>query len=214
MAACWRTGSDMARTVAQDHSPAGLVAQRGFTYLWLLFILAAGAAGLAAIGQRTSVAVQRDREAELIFRGREISHAIAAYWSATPGDVKSLPVSLQDLLEDRRGPLIVRHLRRVYSDPFTGQADWVLLTTPEGKVSGVRSRAAVVALRSIDLPTPKPGARALVSDRVFMAAIASAPGASIVLSATPDASLAGRGSRRSERTATDAPEDPTNGTAE
>lgn len=148
--------------------------QRGFTYLWLLFILAAGAAGLAAIGQRASLAVQRDREAELMFRGREIAHAIAAYWSATPGDAKSLPASLQDLLEDRRGPVAIRHLRRVYTDPFTGQPDWVLVTTDDGKVSGVHSRAVVVALRSLDIPTPKPGARALVSDRVFMATLVPA----------------------------------------
>jgi len=144
--------------------------QRGFTYLWLLFILAASAAGLAAIGQRASIAVQRDRETELMFRGHEIAHALAAYRSATPGAAKSLPTSLQELLEDRRGTLPVRHLRRVYADPFTGQPDWVLVMTDDDRVAGVHSRASVVALRSIDLPKPKPGTRALVSDRVFMAA--------------------------------------------
>ncbi len=151
-------------------------AQHGFTYLWLLFILAAGAAGLAAIGQRASIAVQRDREAELMFRGHEIAHAIAAYWAATPGDAKSLPTSLQDLLEDRRSALPIRHLRRVYADPFTGQPDWILMTTDDGKISGVRSRASAVALRSVDLPKPQPGARARVSDRLFMAALVPAAG--------------------------------------
>ena len=148
--------------------------QRGFTYLWLLFILAAGAAGLAAIGQRASVAVQRDREAELVFRGHEIARALGGYLVATPGDAKSLPASLQDLLEDRRGPVPIRHLRRIYADPFTGLPDWVLVTTEDGKVAGIRSRANVPALRSVDLPRPKPGARALVSDRVFMADLAPA----------------------------------------
>jgi type II secretory pathway pseudopilin PulG len=201
----------MASTRIQYQLPAAVAAQRGFTYLWLLFILAAGAAGLAAIGQRASIAVQRDREAELIFRGREIAHAIAAYWAATPGDIKSLPMSLQDLLEDRRGPQTTRHLRRVYSDPFTGQPDWVLVTTDDGRISGVHSRAAVVALRSVDLPTPKAGARARVSDRKFLAAIASASAAT---SAASGATSARPGSLLPETPATQGPDEPPNGASE
>lgn len=197
------------RFTPASHAPAP-AAQRGFTYLWLLFILAAGAAGLAAIGQRASTAVQRDREAELMFRGHEIARALAAYWSATPGDAKSLPASLQELLEDRRGTLPIRHLRRVYADPFTGQPDWVLVTTDDGKVCGVRSRANVVALRSIDLPKPQPGARALVSDRVFMAALAPAAGASSASSAGAGAGPAGRGGKPTERSATDGPDEAPN----
>ena len=188
--------------------------QRGFTYLWLLFILAAGAAGLAAIGQRASTAVQRDREAELMFRGHEMARALAAYWSATPGDAKSLPTSLQDLLDDRRGTLPVRHLRRVYADPFTGQPDWLLVTTDDGKISGIRSRADVPALRSIDLPKPKPGARALVSDRVFMATLAPAAAASGPSSAASGASAAGRVGKRPERSTPEGPDEPSNGASE
>lgn len=103
-----------------------------------------------------------------MFRGLEIARAISAYQAATPGDVKTLPESLQDLLDDRRSPKPAHHLRRLYLDPFTGKADWALLTTEDGRIAGVRSRARVVALRTLDLPTPKPGERALVSDRTFM----------------------------------------------
>lgn len=142
--------------------------QRGFTYLWLLLILAFGSAGLAALGQRTSVAVQRDREAELIFRGQAIARAISAYRAATPGDAKTLPASLQDLLDDRRNPNPAHHLRRLYADPFTGKADWMLVATEDGRIKGVRSRSQVAALRTIDLPTPGPGELARVGDRVFM----------------------------------------------
>ena len=142
-------------------------AQRGFTYLWLLFVLAAGAAGLAAIAQRTSVAVQREREAELQFRGNEIAHAISAYRASTPGSVKHLPTTLEDLLDDRRGTRPVRHLRRLYTDPFTGQADWVLVLNEDGRISGVHSRSDAVALRVVDLPPPKAGELARVSWREF-----------------------------------------------
>lgn len=153
--------------------------QRGFTYLWLLLVLATGGAGLAALGERASAAVQRERETELMFRGQEIARAIAAYWAATPGPAKALPQSLQELLEDRRGTQVVRHLRRLYADPFTGEADWALLRTDDGLVAGVHSRAAVVAFRVADLPAPMPDRRPLVSDRVFLfspsAAVVAAP---------------------------------------
>lgn len=142
--------------------------QRGFTYLWLLLVLAAGGAGLAALGERASTAVQRERETELVFRGGEIARAIAAYQAATPGPAKALPESLQDLLEDRRGPRVVHHLRRPYVDPFTGEADWVLVKTESGRIAGVHSRAEVAAFRVADLPALKPGQRHLVSDRVFL----------------------------------------------
>lgn len=149
--------------------------QRGLTYLWLLFVLAAGAAGLAGLGQRAGAAVQRDREAELIFRGHEIARAISAYRAATPGAIEALPVSLQDLLDDRRGPRPLRHLRRLYPDPFTGKPDWILITTKDGRISGVHSRALVVAMRVADLPIPAPGHQWLVRDRVFIDSEAAEP---------------------------------------
>ncbi len=140
--------------------------QRGFTYLWLIFALAAIAAGLAAIAQPMSLAVRREREAELMFRGDEIAHAITSYWRATPGSDKQLPATLDDLLEDRRGPRIARHLRRIYQDPFTGRPDWVLVLTDDGRISGVHSRSDAPALRTVDLPRQADEAPA-VSARVF-----------------------------------------------
>lgn len=173
-AAGWRVGevtaacSQIGNTVTARFIRHPGTHQRGFTYLWLLFVLAAGAGGLAGLGQRASAAVQRDREAELMFRGHEIARAISAYWAATPGTVKALPASLQDLLDDRRSPRSLRHLRRLYVDPFTGKNDWVLITTSDGRISGVHSRATVVAMRVADLPAAALGQQWLVSDRAFI----------------------------------------------
>ena len=86
--------------------------ERGFTYLWLLFAVLLSGAALAAIGERATVVTQRDREAELEFRGDAIRRAIASYWNASPLDARALPTSLQELTEDRRGPVVIRHLRR------------------------------------------------------------------------------------------------------
>lgn len=144
----------------------GLRRQRGFTYLWLLLGLALGAAALAAVGERSAQAVHREREAELEFRGREIARALAAYWAATPGAGK-LPPSLEVLVEDRRGLTPRHHLRRLYSDPFTGLPDWVLVKNADGGIEGVHSRSEAWALRIVDM-APSPTQRRLrESDRLF-----------------------------------------------
>lgn len=101
---------------------------RGFTYLWLLFVVALGGVALAALGQRQQTVQQREREAELRFRGEAIAKAIGSYMRASPGGANSgLPQRLEDLLEDKRSGKVQRHLRRLYADPFTGRADWLLI---------------------------------------------------------------------------------------
>jgi len=156
-----RTGDATVRRLA-------IAQQRGFTYLWLLLVLAIGAATLAALGERASAAVHRDREAELMFRGHAIARAISAYQAATPGEAKVLPRSLEDLLVDRRGARPLHHLRRLYVDPFTGRADWVLVKNAAEQIESVRSRAETAAMRVVDLPVPEAGRKARVSDRVFI----------------------------------------------
>jgi hypothetical protein len=44
---------------------------------------------------------------------------------------------LQDLLEDRRFVTMRRHLRQVYVNPMSGQADWEMLVAPDGGIKGV-----------------------------------------------------------------------------
>lgn len=151
--------------------------ERGFTFLWLIFVLAVVAAGLAAIAQPIHLAVQREREAELLFRGGEISRALASYRAASPASAAPAPATLEELLGDRRGPRPLRHLRRLYADPFTGKPDWVLVTTEDGRISGVRSRSDVVALRSVDLPAPAEGTVTRESDRLFSEAASPAASA-------------------------------------
>lgn len=110
------------RTGSQLHAGS-----RGFTYLWLLFVVALGGVALAALGQRQQTVQQREREAELRFRGDAIAKAIVSYMRQSPAGANNLPQRLEDLLEDRRSGAVQRHLRRLYTDPFTGKADWQLI---------------------------------------------------------------------------------------
>lgn len=161
--------------------------RRGFTYVWLLLLLAATAAGLAALAQPMRLTVQREREAEFRFRGEEIARGLSSYWAATPGEDKQLPLALKDLLDDRRGPRPLHHLRRLYDDPFTGAPDWVPVLTEDGRISGVHSRAEVPALRVVDVTASASGGPVLISMRVFSF---RPPSVSAAASAASDAAAA------------------------
>lgn len=142
--------------------------QRGFTYLAVLFLVALTAAGLAALGQAWSTAAQRERERELEFRGSEIARAVLAYRRATGTAAGQWPATLEDLLEDRRGPVPRRHLRRLYADPFTGRPDWVLVGDPAqpGRFHAVHSRSRQPLLRAM---APDGTPLEVAQDRVFSA---------------------------------------------
>jgi len=123
--------------------------QRGFSYLFVLFFVAITAASLAALGQSWSIAVQREKERELEFRGNEIARAIRSYRNSGVG--QQSPTTLQDLLEDTRSMPARHHLRRLYVDPFTGAADWELTADPAqpGRFSAVRSRSEQDLLKQV-----------------------------------------------------------------
>jgi type II secretory pathway pseudopilin PulG len=117
--------------------------QAGFTYVGFLIFMAVAGAGLAAYGEIASHAAQREKEAELLFRGNAFQAAIASYYKKE----SRYPQALEQLLEDKRYPMPVRHLRKVYRDPMTGEADWGLVEAPEGGVMGVHSRSTAVPVK-------------------------------------------------------------------
>lgn len=147
-----RTGETWSRS--RLHSAPGAPGgargtQAGYTYLMVLFIVA----GLGLFAAQTGVvwhqAAQREREEDLLAIGVEFSRALASYMKASPDH--TLPQNLQQMVEDRRGPVMVRHLRRVYRDPFTGKPEWGLKKAG-GRITGVYSLALGVPIRQHDLP--------------------------------------------------------------
>lgn len=111
---------------------------RGFTYLGILLAVAFLGIALAAAGTVWATASQRAREAELLFVGKAYRDAIGSYYLHSPGGAR-LPMTLDELVEDNRLPVVQRHLRRLYADPMTGQADWELIRNVDGAITGVRS---------------------------------------------------------------------------
>lgn len=125
--------------------------QRGVGYLAVLFVLAALGFLLAGAGEVWDTAARRERERELLFVGQQYRNAIIAYRDRTPGVAKEYPRTLADLLEDRRFPFTVRHLRRLYRDPVTGGSEWGLIKAGDGIV-GVYSLSPAVPLKQDNFP--------------------------------------------------------------
>lgn len=114
-------------------------AEAAFTYVGVLLAVALAGAALAAAGVVWSSAAQREREAELLFVGDQYRRAIGSYVDASPGP-KEYPRSLDELLEDRRLPVVRRHLRQPFRDPMTRDIDWGLVRAGE-RIQGVYSRS-------------------------------------------------------------------------
>jgi len=132
-----------------DAMPGHLIRRRGeggFAYLWLLFAVAFIGASLAAAGVVWEVRVRREKEADLLFIGTEIRRGIADYYRQTPQAAKELPQKLEELLEDKRGPAMRRHLRRLYRDPISGSTEWGIVAE-QGRVMGVYSLARGTPIR-------------------------------------------------------------------
>jgi type II secretory pathway pseudopilin PulG len=121
--------------------------QKGFTYLGVMIIVAVMGMGLAAFGTIYSQTAQRDKEAELLFVGEQFRQAIGSYYRMGPGG--QYPKKLEDLVEDKRFPMPVRHLRRIYADPITGSIDWGIVETPDkAGIMGVFSRSEDKPIKS------------------------------------------------------------------
>lgn len=113
--------------------------QRGFTYLGLMVAVAVAGVALAALGEGWHVALQREKEAQLLFAGGQMRAALSAYYRYSPPQARRHPGSLEELLMDERSAELRRYLRKIYVDPMTGKAEWGLVRGAGGEIYGVHS---------------------------------------------------------------------------
>ncbi len=112
--------------------------QDGFTYLILLFSIAILGIGLATTGVILSTESRLAKERELEFIGQEFVRAIESYYNATPGEVKTYPQTLEDLVNDTRFLFTKRHLRKIYANPWTQKTNWTVTTSISGGINGIQ----------------------------------------------------------------------------
>lgn len=95
--------------------------QRGFAMAALLVVLAVMGLLLSMALPVWRHAAQREREAELIFRGEQYARAIVLYQRQTPG---AYPPDVDTLVAGR-------FLRRAYRDPMTADGEFRLILESE-----------------------------------------------------------------------------------
>lgn len=126
-------------------APPGLTrrASRGFIMVMLLAYITAMGVFLTVALPNVATQVQRDQEAELIFRGEAIARAIRAYKAKTGG----YPLNLDDLTKVRP-----RLLRKLYLDPMTREGnhegEWDLITAVQPGSSGDKTGLPIVGVKS------------------------------------------------------------------
>ncbi len=125
--------------------------QRGAALLLLLVVVVVLGLAASLAGQSWRSTMQQVREAELLWRGQQYQQAIASYYSVKHGPQQMYPAKLEHLVRDPRFPGVVRHLRKLYLDPMTGE-DWVLIKDPAERVIGVHSSSELEPFRKDGFP--------------------------------------------------------------
>ncbi len=118
---------------------------RGFTYVGLLALVFLIGLLLASAGEVVATAARRDREAELLWVGHEYRAAIGRFWVQR----HRYPLALEELLgSPAEEPAPAHFIRRLYPDPMTNGAPWVLIPAPAGGIMGVASSSGRAPLKT------------------------------------------------------------------
>src|SRR5688572_17885854 len=110
--------------------PLGRSGQRGYVLLVILVMLAIVMVALLSMAPAIAQQIRRDREEELVRRGRQYAIAIKRFYKK----FGRYPTNLEELENSNR----MRFLRRRFKDPMTESGEWRLIrfgevkTTPTG----------------------------------------------------------------------------------
>jgi len=126
--------------------------RKGYTILILMVVVFVLSIGLLVAIPVWETQIQREKEEELIFRGKQYVEAIRIFQMKYPG---SFPQSLDELMQKKC-------LRKLYKDPMTAHGEWniILLTGRAARRRQQQSQrssqivlvAPLKALSSIDTP--------------------------------------------------------------
>ncbi|MDI6697914.1 MAG: type II secretion system protein [Candidatus Saccharicenans sp.] len=98
----------------------------GYTLLLLLIAIFVLSLGLLVAVPVLETQLRREKEEELIFRGKQFVEAVRLYQQKKPG---AYPSSLEDLVKEKC-------LRRIYRDPMSETGKWNLLLLPSPSEAG------------------------------------------------------------------------------
>jgi len=122
--------------------------REGYTLIILIIAISVLSIGLLVAIPVWQTQIQREKEEELMFRGKQYVEAIRLYQIKFPG---SFPKNLEELLEEKC-------LRQLYKDPMTEHGEWNVILPykrmPKRKKKALRKVLIIPlkALSSIDAP--------------------------------------------------------------
>jgi len=101
--------------------------QEGYVLIVMLLFLAVMAIGLTAVAPAIAQRVRREREIELIHRGKQYVRALRLFYRR----FGRYPVRLEELEQTNN----IRFLRKHYKDPMTASGDWRLIHFGEAQLT-------------------------------------------------------------------------------
>lgn len=126
--------------------------ERGAALLIVLVMMVVLGLAVGIAGSSWKTISQRAREAELLWRGDQYRKAIKSYYEVKHGRGGGLyPRKLEELVKDPRSLAAVRHIRRLYPDPMTGE-DWDPVKDKSGRIIGVRSSSNLEPFKQDGFP--------------------------------------------------------------
>jgi type II secretory pathway pseudopilin PulG len=113
-------------------TPGDRLGRPGYALIVLMmavFVLSLGALIAVPVWQTE---LQREKEEELIFRGKQYAEAVRIFVQKNPG---RFPASLKDLLDKKC-------IRRLYKDPFGPDGQWNVILASTGASTGASMSGA------------------------------------------------------------------------
>jgi type II secretory pathway pseudopilin PulG len=101
--------------------------QQGYVLIVMLLFLALMVIGLTAVAPAMATRVRREREIELIHRGKQYARAIRLFYRK----FGRYPVRMEELEKTNN----IRFLRKRYKDPMTASGDWRLIHFGEAQLT-------------------------------------------------------------------------------
>jgi type II secretory pathway pseudopilin PulG len=123
--------------------------KRGYVLIILMMAVFVLALALTVAVPVLETELRREKEEELIFRGRQYVEAVRLFQAKNPG---RFPASLKELLD--KG-----FLRKLYPDPMTASGEWDIVLDPGGQAGAEAGEtqqvlvAPLSALGSLQNPT-------------------------------------------------------------
>src|ERR1700756_5988728 len=109
--------------------------QKGYVLLALMLTFTLLLIALALEAPRIAQQIKREKEEELVHRGKEYATAVKRFVHKNGG---RYPLSVEQLENTNH----IRFLRKKYKDPITGESDWKMVHVGEAQVNIPAPKAA------------------------------------------------------------------------